>query len=348
MKVFAITFALISLFLLVAQWACTLRRGMFVQLGLIIVLLNGFVRDVDLTMLLAIEGARPLGWFVAALLGWMLLFLALRRGVIAGPVPSQSIERMSGGNQKSFELGLWQPSFGGAGEPDGSLMRGSNDSLGTRVWQAGIWVLFLSSLMVTFGLLTRNPMLGARGPGITPLFVGASLMSVAVLAPLTLAEWPARLRFLWLRSDGDRGALWSRLERALLEQTVIVKAVAAAAATLLMAVADGDVGLLLAYVAGCAVALPFGGYLGFWLRGRALSFNVFGFVQMLIWTAAFWMAFFLYRSHGVMGLVPLIAGIGVLGVLWRQLAQRQFRGVDWCAVRPVRQRDSRLFPGRRA
>ena len=181
---------------------------------------------------------------------------------------------MTGGS-RSFPLENWQSNFGEAAGPEGTLMRGMQDSLSNRIWQGAMWVLFMGSLFMGFGLATRNPMLGPRGPGITPMFVGVSLMSVAVLAPLTLAEWPVRLRQVWLRGAGDRIALWSMLERALLEQTLIVAGLAAA-------------------------------------------------------------------------ILPVIACFAGFGLLCRELARRQFRAVDWCAVRPTRLRDSRrLLGGRR-
>lgn len=331
----AMTFTLISAFLLTAQWSCTLRRGLLIQLGAFVVVINALAFNVELTMSMAIVGARSFGWPTAALLGWAWLYYTLRqRAVLAAPVPSQSMERLSGSFSDS--TGLWQSNFGKPAGPDGTIMLGISDSLANRVWQACIWVLALGTLFVAFNLIVRSPMLGSREAGIGPLFIAFSFMTVGTLAPLAVAEWPARMRFIWLRAGGDRAGFWSRLDRSLLMQSLIVAGVAGAATMLLMATTDTDSDLLLVYAAGCAVALPFGAYLLFWLRIRGLNVNMFSFIFLSVWLMLFWTIFLLYRSFGTPSLIALVIALAALALTCRSLACRQFLAIDWCNVRPVR------------
>jgi hypothetical protein len=134
----------------------------------------------------------------------------------------------------------------------------------------------------------------------------------------------------------------------LLEQSLIVVAIAALAATVIGVATEVDAKLLLAYVIGCGVALPFGGYLCFWLRERALGVNVFGIHYTIVWVLVAWPTWRLYENFGMLVLPPSIAALAALAVGCRALARRRFDAIDWCHVRPVASRRPSAFLSRKA
>src|SRR5690606_3389513 len=87
-----------------------------------------------------------------------------------------------------------------------------------------------------------------------------SFIITAAQAPIRLIDWPARLRYVWLRSPGDRMALWRMLDRMVREEAIIIAAITAIASLVISLVSDTALWLLLTYMVGCTIAMLLSAY----------------------------------------------------------------------------------------
>lgn len=220
-------FALASGLLLLHQWSCTLRFGIFLQLFYLALLLR-FAQSDDFRQWFTLVEPGPLA--LAASFGWFWLWLALRKQAnIAAPSPAQAIENWDGSANVSGIWGIsWLPNvdIGGQGTPGGTLMRGANDSLVNRTAAAVFGVAGIASVFLLWSFAVGN--LDSERTGTSPVAMVAdilmmvSLAAFALGAPIVVSEWPIRLRFLWLRSGGDRKSLWHKLDLTILRELVLI------------------------------------------------------------------------------------------------------------------------------
>ncbi len=328
-----LAFAAISAYLLASQWLVVRPLGLVLFAFVPIVLLRlGF-------------GGAPIfeawhdnPWPVAllAVCGWVWLLNAVRmradlRG-LAAPAWGSEI------GPKSIRGGLWRmPQIGPPATSAGTLVLGAGDGWLSRIATELMSVLTLPVLLMLAFYVLRMPIGEPQGRGLGPaFFLMLSFFGVSMSSLLAFAEWPARMRYLWLRSAGDRGAHWRSLERTLLVEALIVAAITTLVASTLRLFTNFPAELLVLYVTGCIVATFAVAYFGFWSRisgwgdmPRVLCMVVLAFLALGVVVP---LANGASRST-VFWLLPIV---GVIGLGFRALARRGFAKMDWCAVRPVR------------
>jgi len=330
-------YALVSTFLLLGQWLCTLRAGILLQLVLVGIAMRIALGGSDFA---AIGGLEAVALAGTATLAWFWLFRFVRRhGDLAGPNAAQRVDSMSGsrGVMASFE---WIPAIntGSLADPIGTLMRGGSNSLANRLIGGLARVVGTAVFMLLWMTLLTPQHTDESPAALGELFLIVSFIFAAAGTPILLSEWPLRLRYLWLRSPGDRGRLWYSLERKLYEEVGITAVIAILAASCLVAFVDVPPMLALAYVAGCAVVLPFSAYCAFSARMAGQSMATVSFVLMIGGIFGAQIIVGLYRGAGTTGLFALLPVVLLFGWLARRAARRRFLSADWCAVRPTRGR----------
>jgi hypothetical protein len=190
-----------------------------------------------------------------------------------------------------------------------------------------------------FIFLIGAPLSGdGRNPFSAEMFLAFSLIAIVTLSEFTFGEWPARLRFLWLRVGGNRRDGWQRMESALLQDLVILGTTAAVVAILVGLFSSIDNQNLLLYVAGSVVWAVLGAYLSFWMRAA----NRHKLVHMLISVAMIFLSFaailYFWDSELPIRIFWVLPILMAFAVLFRALAKRRVLTIDWCAVRPTRLR----------
>jgi hypothetical protein len=153
---------------------------------------------------------------------------------------------------------------------------------------------------------------------------------------MLIAEWPIRLRYVWLRSGGSRGALWQQLERAIWHELALLATIVALVSALGAGIAGIEPMLAIAYLAGTMTGMAFSSYLGFSLRIEGTSTMTMSFLLFLIFTPVTWIILYRTLSGQWLWLYPVIGVFAALTLLCRWHARRRFLEVDWCAVRPQR------------
>jgi hypothetical protein len=339
-------FVLLSLLLLSWQWLCTFRAGMLLHLVLLAAVFRFAISGETGQLLDYVDPSWPA---VAVGLGWFCLWLGLRaRPQPAKPHPSHRIENMGGGSSATNFAGFdWLPTFrlSGAGRPDGTLMRGAIDNWRNRVAAALFSVFGFAALFVLWSFLIGNTASGrAPGPGTASVqtVMLVSFLSLSIGAPLVIAEWPIRLRYLWLRSAGSRPGLWHRLESMVLREIVLITAILVPVAALGVIFAEIDPILALAYVIGTPVGMAFSCYIGFLLRIDGANATEIGVLLVLIFGVVSWfiMAF---HDEQIVGLYPFLVLFAGIAWLCRTAARRRLFKIDWCAVRPTRHQGGRGY-----
>lgn len=331
-----LAFALSSAYILVAQWVSTARAPLLVQL-LLVMLMFRYVGNGDAFS--GVLGRHAWACALAAMLGWAWLFRSVQGGArIAGPHPMLRIEQTSGVRPRQWTLeafGIGPLDIGRPAHSAGTLMRGSNDGWFNRVGDLLFWVVgfaFVWTLSI-YGFESASE--SQWGPALEPVpaFLLLSFAATAFQAPRYF-DWPARLRYLWLRTPGGRAALWRMLERAVVTEAAIVAVITAGVSAVLIVAADTSIDLSLTYVLGCTTGVLLGAY-------GAMGMRIAGATAVAVHIAAFlgWMPIvmiLMFAGPEPTVLKSALVVIVVLAVVARFVTWRMFLRMDWCAVKPLR------------
>jgi hypothetical protein len=273
-----------------------------------------------------------------ATLGWAVLWLLLRRQTApAGPSTAQKLDTMSEGRMSFVGL-QWLPAvrLAGPASPSGTLMRGSSDGWLNRIIAMAICVVGFAALWFGWMYLVGNALTNRQPEAAIGLFLLVSFFAIVFGTPLVITEWPSRLRYLWLRTHGDRALLWRCLERVLLQEAGLVGACTALVALAVAVTTATPAALLLAYVAGTSLGFLLSAYFAIWFRQLGESIAMLGFCLTLIWVPVFWIIVGIVRNAGAANLFWLLLPAAGIASLLRAIARRKFLTVDWCALRPAR------------
>ena len=322
-----LAFSLISAHLLLTQWLAINALGLLLGLMASPLLLTYISVETNLLNLADLRWQWPVP--VLAMLGWARLLRLARSPVVPKPAATDSwLNIMSG--QHSFQF-----SVRGIASPGGTLLRAAPDSWRSRIISTLVFVGILILTILIILLLTRPDAGEDRGLSIPHLILVCTFLGLLAQQSAGTAEWPARLRLLWLRMAGDRQQGWQHIEQSLLGDTMIVGLTTSLVAAAFLWLSDLQPATLLLYVAATVLANLFCGYLAFWARARGWAPHV---PQLLIGLGVLLgMIAFALSQIGSLSLpwTQLIAGLAVLIPVLRMLARRRLLRADWCAVRPV-------------
>ncbi|HMB72199.1 MAG TPA: hypothetical protein VKQ06_01410, partial [Gammaproteobacteria bacterium] len=257
-----LAFTLISAYVLISQWLVVYSMGLigFVLLPLVAIRVS-FVSD-PLFDPLTVE---PLLLVVAVCTGWIWLFLAMRRPAVHRSLAAPHWGAALCSDPASPQQ--WHPDFGPVASPAGALMRGFRDGLRTRLAGVALGLLFFPVAMLGVLWILGAPLLDSEsGRFPSAFFLLWSLFGIAAQSSMLFRNWPARLRYLWLRRAGDRAELWRFADRALLNDLTLVGVVASVIALAFMFITADDPRYLIAYVACCVALTALTSYFGFLSR----------------------------------------------------------------------------------
>lgn len=331
-----LSFAAVSAYLLLTQWLVIYTFGLFA-----FVLVPFIPIRLGMTGSPILTAAFDRPWLMAALAvaGWIWLLIAMRAPTVPRPMAAPTWGGAASPQIEETGNYLWLPRFGPAASPDGTLMRGMPDGLVNRLvavlsfvlsFPLGIW-LFLFLIGAPFDDDQNSPFSAT-------FFLLFSLIGIATHAEFAFSEWPARQRFLWLRFAGDRRQGWRRMERALLQDIVLIGGTAAALAVVVGLLASTEVRYLLLYVAGSVVWAALASYLSFWIRAGNQSRLVHILITLTMIFSCFASVLYLRDSETPNRIFWVLPMLIVLALLFRALGKRRMLTVDWCVVRPSRHR----------
>ena len=328
--VLVLNFSAISVYLLVSQWLVTFPIGT-VALAFIpvLVLRLGSVNH----PIVASHLDEPWLLFGLVLLGWAWLLAAMQKAPVLG-VSSAAWCGGALGFENTWGNQYWMPQIGASATAAGTLLRSARDG-----WPNRIVTQLASALGVPVFCLALLYVMGVpfrQGSFDSAFFLFLSLFGICMSASMAFAEWPARLRYLWLRIRGDRCGFWRLLERTLLEETLLVASITTLVALLAFSLTEVPGELLLLYVLGCIVVSLLGSYLGCWIRISGWGHLPQALVLIIVMLICFAVVAYLRDSGDPTILFLLPPALGGLALGFRQLARRGFAKVDWCAVRPLR------------
>lgn len=339
----ALAFGWLSLYLLLSQWLVTHFFGLF-SFAIVPLIVLRLAASVEETLRSAL-----VDWRIAlavAVAGWAWLFLAARRkGIprgVANPARSnsrfaQAWARVGFGDRSSPRQAFWLPRGGYPATAEGSLVRGTFDGLRNRIVMAlQAVLLFPVSLMILFALI-GVPFDDSERPAVLAGFYALlSFYGICMFASMVYAEWPVRLRLVWLRVGGDRKRFWRRLEGMLLGDLGLITVIAAMTGIGFRLGFGLSADLVLLYVAGSFVAGLFCAYLGCWIRvlGRGALLQSLLLIVIIV---ASLIALTYLRSRGSPGAIfYLLPTFLLLSLSLRAIVRRRFLRMDWCKIRPAR------------
>jgi hypothetical protein len=331
-----LAFALISLYLVISQWLITYRSGAWLFVILPFVVLRvGISSDSAVWEQVFV----PWAWLALAGLAWFWLALYVRGEVLprnlawaGAAVPSADAERP----------GLWRRLVAPGdtvkySTPTGTLLRGSGDGWFKRVAGALTTVLLfpvvMSTFVAAFGVTSRNPIAPQIG---AEFFLGTSLLGYCIFPALFFAEWPTRLRLLWLRIAGDRLAFWRQIERSLLRDLMLVAIVGCCVAAAFLFWSDVQQDLVYIYLVGSILASFTGSYLGILARVAGWHGALQTLLSMFILLSVLTGGAYLRKGGDPFAVTWLLPPILVLAIIFRREARSRFLRIDWCKVRPLR------------
>jgi hypothetical protein len=337
LRVVLFAFFAISAFLLMSQWLVIYSLGLigFVLLPLVALRLWMFSGPLAGTVL-----AEP--WLLATLaaLGWVWLIVATRRRSVPRPLAAPAWENGRVPDlQGSRGHNQWLPRWGSPASALGTVLRAMPDGVGNRTaFFLMAMLMFPVAMWLVLYLLGAPLADSQRGPFGMGFFLVWSLFGLTTQASAVNREWPARLRYLWLRASGDRAAGWQLLERSLATDLLIVAGLATVMALLFGLISAVDSRYLGLYVAGCVVVTAFASYVGFWTRAANWHALVDAFFWVFIGLTCFGIVAFANGGEKLVRLNWILAVMGALTVVARGLAKRRLALVDWCATRPAQMR----------
>jgi hypothetical protein len=333
-----LAFAAISLYLVVSQWVFSHRAGALAFILLPFIVLSLGIDNVPIVWEALLV---PWAWVALAGLAWLWLAIA----VAATALPRKLLVTGSAGSAWGGDAQGrgYSPSLGGptgdarTGTSAGTLMRGRPDGWRDR-WSGTLMIVLLlpvvmSAVFTLMGVPFRSPETRQFGG---EFFLLASFFGTCVFPAMIFAEWPIRLRLLWLRVAGDRAGLWRRLERGLWQELLLITANATVIAAAFLVWSDVQRELIWLYVSGAAMFSLTGSYLGFLTRTSGWHSSVQGLLQAFVMLAFLIGSASLWDSDDPLAVFWLLPLLAILALIFRTLARARFLRMDWCAVRPQR------------
>ena len=328
-------FWVISIYLLLSQWLVIHSLGLlaFFVLPLFLIRVGMFGDPIVRTQL-----AEPWPFIALALLGWAWLFHAMHRPGLAKAIaaPSWGSGLVPQGDNRST-ADLWIPQWGPEATAGGTLMRGVRDGWGSRIFAAVVFVLTFPLVLLVLHFVISAIVDESRQIGFSAgYFLFASLFGVTFQPSLAFSEWPARLRYLWLRQRGNRAMGWQFIERNLIRDVLIIGAVATLVAIGFAVFSSIEFIFLAFYIAAGVLLAALGYYLRFWIR--ALNWHEIVYVLFVISLIIACVCVFAFLNNRetperIVWSLPIFA---VVALIFRALAKRATLNIDWCAVRPFR------------
>ena len=330
-----LTFSVLSAYLLISQWMVTHTLGLIGFAVLPLVGLRIGMSEGSLT-----TGVLSQLWLLAALalLGWAWLLVATRTPSASKPLASPAWGQSGApGLHNDHGTYQWLPQWGTAASASGTIMRAMRDGVQNRLAYIAMTLLAFPVAMWAVLFLLGVPL---NDPSERPFDVGFlliwSLFGLAMYSSTVIREWPARLRYLWLRTAGNRNASWQRMERALMADMLAVFGLAVLIAVPFGLFASIELEYLGLYVAGSVMISLFATYTGFWTRASNWHELVNALTIIFLVLLGFGSVAFINNADRPEMLYWLIPTFGVLTLIVRTLARRRVARIDWCAVRPAR------------
>jgi hypothetical protein len=182
------------------------------------------------------------------------------------------------------------------------------------------------------------PGIRSQNPPLLPLYM---LALSGTMLSLPIAQWPVRVRYIWLRSSGNRAALLRMLERHLGEEAGLVAVSTGIAAVAIRLTTDTALPLLVAYSAGFTAMTFLGAYFGMSARIRGIDGRGLYFRLTIGWFLIASIILIVAQTAGIPGLCVVLALIAGLAWHYRRRVRDKVMRMDWCAVKPTRLVSSR-------
>jgi hypothetical protein len=323
-----LAFSVASAYLLVGQWLCTFRSGWLPQMLLMFLIVFWALSDISLPNQL-LNNAWLLS--LAALLGWYWLWRAVRmRAPLAGPQQRMDLSATEAYRSMDWQLRLGTPEHAGT-----TLMRGASDGWVNRVASVALFAVCIPAVSMLLPAMVENlaPGIRSQNPPLLPLYM---LALSGTMLSLPIAQWPVRVRYIWLRSSGNRAALLRMLERHLGEEAGLVAVSTGIAAVAIRLTTDTALPLLVAYSAGFTAMTFLGAYFGMSARIRGIDGRALYFRLGIGWFLIASIILIVTQTAGIPGLCVLLAVIAALAWHYRRRARERLMRMDWCAVKPTR------------
>ncbi len=319
--------------LLLIQWLSTFRMGLVFQLLVLFVVWRYLFLDIAPLPMTDFRWPAT----AATLLGWVWFFLQVRhRQTLAPPTALQRMEHLTGENVSAWRMELFAPWMPGRpSRPESTLLRGAGDSWMQRLGPLLFVVVGLPSLWALWTASMPRSSHPFGEAGSVPMFLISGLFFSSLVPALTMAEWPARLRALWLRSPGDRRTLWRALEREVYRDALLVLCITTGIALVAWRVSNTDAGLLVAYSVGCAVGMVFSAMFVIWWRCLGQTVLTLSFTLPFLWFLTVGLIAALGTTLQTAHIV-MMAVFAVAAGICRFTARGRVLKLDWCAVRPAR------------
>lgn len=335
-QVLVACFALTSLFLQLGQWWLSRRWGAmtfwllpvaFSQIGLLPVARTFWQ---DSIALLTAATIAMLGW--CGLLLWLRQARTIRRFTLGLAQPGNN----SATGEVHVPSHLLKWGFTGTRSAANTLLLGTYYNLKNRF---GLQALLLALMPLLLGAAFLIPAL-FKGDvkaelSLNPIAMLAMGLYGSLIGGFLSRECTARLRYLWLRSPGNRMALWQQLDRLLRNEwwvSVVASAVYAGVVWLLTDMPP-HYGLWFVLLYGSSLFCL--QYLTQYLRVRLTGGLATGLVFSTLLLAAGTLIVTALVNGALWPIVSLCAGFVLLGGIVRRGSQQHFQQVDWCQIKPV-------------
>ncbi|MFZ5843735.1 MAG: hypothetical protein ACOY3E_12655 [Pseudomonadota bacterium] len=333
--VFTSSFALISFFLLLGQWWLGSRWGAALYWLFIVgssqiwqlPKLRAAVSEPNFSLLLA--GVAIVCWC------WLLYWLTTTRRISRLNGIFAQMNELHSNQQVQAPMAVLKWSFAGTRSATNTLMLGAYYNIKNRFSiQLFLYLAFPAMMVIVLAV----PML-AKGKPLDKMLNPIALLAMGLygsfMAGFLGREWLARVRCLWLRSPGNRQALWHLLEQLLWKDAGLSVVVA-----ILYAVVVGwltgmplSYGVWFVFLGASSLLLHL--YLAQYIRVRLLgmAWNLVLLVfAILLLAGSTAVAYFQQSTWPLLLVVTLQC---VAAWQFRVRTKQRFLTVDWCQIRPL-------------
>src|SRR5690606_2164174 len=180
-------------------------------------------------------------------------------------------------------LGVDFINLGPPAHATGTLVRNANNGWINRIGASALWVLGFALVWFLSVQWNPDPAEHQRNVDTISSFLFLSFSVTVVRTWTQTIDWPARLRNVWLRSPGNRTALWRSLDRMVWEEAGIVAGITGTAALGISFATNTAVWLLVAYTAGSTLAMLLGAYFVIALRTSGSRVADVNWYNLLVW-----------------------------------------------------------------
>lgn len=335
-----LSFAGITAYLLLSQWLIVHALGGFIVLFLLPLAVIRVATSNGVLWSSLIANPWPL--VALAAVGWFWLFVSVRGRALPRSMRPVQWE-MGTSTDPAAGTRQWQPSFGPMASATGTLLRGVRDGWQNRVASASLALLtFPCAMLLVLWLIGKPVSDGADRIFPTGFFLVWSLFGIVMQAEIVFREWPARLRYLWLRRAGDRSDAWALLEGTLIREVLLIGTVAAVIAIAFAFLSETRVLYLVLYVVGCVSLALIASYFGMLARISGWHQIIETLLAVLLMLFVFGNVVFAQAADAPARIFWLAPIVLIVTVLFRWLARNRVLRADWCAIRPLRETRKRI------